>query len=385
MRFVHTSDWHLGRLLAGRHLTDDQRHVLEQLVALLERLAPDALLVSGDVYDRALPPVEAVRLLEWVLERVVLDLRIPTLLIAGNHDDGDRLGFGSRFLRAEGLHVAGSLHAIEHPLVLEDEHGPVAFHRLAYVEPEEVRVRLGVAAADHEAALKACLARAPREPAARHVLLAHAFVRGGEVSDSERPLSVGGAGTVSASVFDGFDYVALGHLHRPQTVAGRGHVRYSGSLLKYSFSEAAHRKAVLEVELDGAGAVTVTEHALVPARDVRVLTGTLAELLARGADDPGREDYVQLRLTNPEALLDPMGRAREVYPNALALELAGRRGGAGAGRAAPTRGRADLELFRDFFRAVEGEDLDPAQEAALREALAEAARDPDRGGAEGAP
>ncbi len=374
MRFVHTSDWHLGRLFSGIHLTEDQRYVLDQLVELLARLKPDALLISGDIYDRGIPPVEAVSLLEDVLERIVLELGIPTLLIAGNHDDPQRLGFGARFLQERGLHVSGSLSDIESPWILNDAHGPVAFHRMPYAEPAEVRVGLGVDARDHHTALEACLARAPRAAGTRHVLLAHAFVVGGEASESERPLSVGGAGTVDASLFDDFDYVALGHLHRPQRVGAKDHVRYSGSLLKYSFSEAEHTKAVLLVELDGSGNTQVTEHHLKPWRDVRIVRGTLAEVLAAGRDDPGREDYILAQLTNREALLDPMGRLREVYPNVLRLEPVGRLAPTGARPSAGARQRSDIDLLGDFFQAVRGEGLAADELAALKEVLEDVAR-----------
>lgn len=382
MRFVHTSDWHLGRLFHGRHLTEDQDHVLDQLLELLAECRPDALLISGDVYDRAVPPVEAVRLLERVLERVVMDLRIPVIAIAGNHDSAERLGFGSRFLAERGLHVVGPLAETPTVVSLADEHGPVHFHPIPYAEPGPVRILTGDADIHtHDAALRALVqrSRATMNTDAqeeRHVLLAHAFVAGGTESESERPLSVGGSGLVQPDAFGGFDYVALGHLHRPQRTGGAEHIRYSGSLLKYSFSEADHRKAVLVVDMDAQGRCNVEAVPLQPRHDVRIIEGRLEDLL-HGPDpeenpqaDPN--DYLLVRLTDKRALLNPMGKLREVYPNVLQIErvpVGGERAGSAASvaqRRLPTG-----ELFRDFFREVSGEALDEAQQAVLLEVLEE--------------
>ena len=298
MRFLHTSDWHLGRLFHRVHLTEDQAFVLDQFVDLARRERPDAVLISGDIYDRAVPPPEAVRLLDDTLSRLTLDLGIPTVVIAGNHDGPDRLAFGSRLLAGGGLHLFGLPGPAPEPIRLEDAHGPVFIHAVPYAEPPVVREAFGVETVhDHHAAMVACLdaVRSVHPEGARSVVLAHAFVAGGAGSESERPLSVGGAGTVEASAFAGFDYVALGHLHRPQSLA-RDRLVYAGSLLKYSFDEATHRKSVSLVEMDAAGACTVERIALTPRREVRRISGLHAELLAAAAEDPAREyNSVMLR------------------------------------------------------------------------------------------
>jgi DNA repair protein SbcD/Mre11 len=329
MRFVHTADWHLGRLFHTVHLTEDQAYVLDQFVALVDDVRPAAVLLAGDVYDRAVPPTEAVQLLDDVLQRIVHGLRVPVVMIAGNHDSPDRLGFGAGLLAAEGLHVAGrvSPEPLEIGFAGDAGEPPLRVTAIPYADPTETRAALGDPDIhDHEAALRALCGRVrPHPPGGRALLVGHAFVAGSLESDSERALSVGGAGTVPAAVFEGFDYVALGHLHRPQQ-AGLPSVRYSGSLLKQSFKEADQRKSVTIVDIDCVNfqkPPTVEEVVLQPRRDVRVLQGTLLDLIESGRSDDAPHDYVCARLTDKGAVLDALPRLREVYPNAVTIELAG--------------------------------------------------------------
>jgi len=373
MRFVHTSDWHLGRLFHGRHLTEDQAYVLDQLIELLEERKANALLISGDVYDRAVPPVEAVRLLDDVLRRIVLDLRIPVIAIAGNHDSPERLAFGSSFLAERGLHVAGPVPRDPQPVVLADAHGPVHFHSVPYAEPAAARVALeDDSLHTHDATLRAMIhqAHASNAPDARHVLLAHAFVTGGRESESERPLSVGGAGMVAADAFAGFDYTALGHLHRPQRAGGSDTLRYSGSLLKYSFNEVDHEKAVLVVDMDADGGCQVEAVPLTPLRDVRIIEGRLDDLLEGPDAGESADDYLLARVTDRRELLNAMGKLRAVYPNTLQLERVRSEVPGGASAATPTQRELPTRaLFSVFFEEVTGSALDEAQRAALDEVL----------------
>ncbi len=374
LRFLHTADWHLGRLFHARSLLEDQAHVLDQFVALVRDVRPDAVLIAGDVYDRAVPPPEAVALLDDVLARIVVDAGVPVVMIAGNHDSAHRLGFGARLMAAQGLHVAGRTGPQASCVTLHDAHGEVRIYALPYAEPAAVRDALGLDLPSHEAALQAQLAaiRATHPPGVRAVAVAHAFGVGGAVSESERPLSVGGSGAVAAEVFAGFDFVALGHLHRPQTIGERVH--YSGSLLKYSLSEAEHMKSVSLVEIDGAGQVTIEPIALQPLRNLRVLQGELATLLAQGMDDARRDDYIYAVLSDTGALLDPMARLRQVYPNALAMErtvLARSGQASAAGR--QLRELDTGTLFANFFREVADADLDGDQRRTLDDLLADMA------------
>ncbi|ROR32694.1 exonuclease SbcCD subunit D [Inmirania thermothiophila] len=373
MRILHTADWHLGRILHGVHLTDDQAHVLEQLVALAREFRPDLVVIAGDVYDRAVPPQEAVALLDEVLTRLCGELRLPVVLTAGNHDSPERLAFGARLLAGQRLHVVGGIGPEPRPLRFEDRHGAVEVWALPFLDPLRVRHALDdEAVRDQPQALAAVLARvrAARDPARRSVLVAHAAVLGCETSESERPLAIGGAETVPASLLAGFDYVALGHLHRPQGVDGAA-IRYAGSLLKYSFSEIGHEKSVTLVEMDGAGACRMEAVALAPRRDLRRIEGTLAELERGAAGDPRRDDYVVARLLDPGPVLDAMGRLRRVYPNVLHIErpILDAPAGEGLAASAPAGRLGDEALFAAFFEQVTGAPLDEAGRRLLAEVL----------------
>jgi len=383
MKLIHTADWHLGRLFHNVHLTRDQEYVLGQLVALVAEVRPAAVLVSGDIYDRAVPPTEAVELLDHVLTEIVVGLGVPVVAIAGNHDSAARVSFGSTLLQERGLHMAGHLRGTV-PLVLTDEYGPVHVHALPFADPAVARDAFddqGIHDQQESAVAGVARARAATPPGERSLLVTHAFVAGGQESESERPLSVGGASQVSASVYEGFDYVALGHLHRPQA-CGRETVRYAGSLLKYSFAEHDHQKSVSVVEIGAPGSaggdtggagrarVTVVPVALAPLRDVRRLEGRLTDVLGAGGGDPHRDDYIVAALLDEGALLDPIGRLREVYPNTLAIERPSYVAEAGGGERRPRPGSlGDLELFDAFFGYATGGPLSQVQREALAQVL----------------
>ncbi|MHB9030180.1 MAG: exonuclease SbcCD subunit D [Candidatus Latescibacterota bacterium] len=359
MRFIHTADWHLGRIFFNVHLTADQAYILDRFTELVKDARPDFVAIAGDIYDRAVPPREAVELLDETLSRLVLGLGTPVVLIAGNHDSPERLGFASRLLAERGLHVAGALSREPGRISFEDRSGPVYVYAIPYSEPPTVRERLGFEdIADHDGSFRALtdLVRSGHPDGVRSVLLAHAFAAGGEGCESERPLTVGGSGMVSPGCFAGFDYVALGHLHRPQSVAETVH--YSGSLLKYSFSEAGHRKSVSVVEMDGQGRCAVERVPLPPKRDVRFLEGTLAEIRARAAGD----DYLMITLLDREPILNVMDKLRDVYPNTLHIE---RTWSAVSGDVRGVNGDhrrlGDADLFAAFFAQVAGEPLSEEQ------------------------
>jgi exonuclease SbcD len=371
MRFLHTADWHIGRQFHNVSLLEDQAHVLEQIVDLAGRAGVEALVVAGDVYDRAVPPADAVRLLSDVLSRLVLGLGVPVIMIAGNHDSPERLGFAAGMLADRGLHIAGPLVRPLQPVVLGDAHGPVSFYPIPYAEPAVVRERFQVADVhSHNEALGAMVAGiAPGlERGRRAVAVAHCFAVGGEGSESERPLTVGGAENVEAAHFSPFRYTALGHLHRPQRIAER--VRYAGSLLKYSFSEASHEKSVTLVEIDGDGACRTEQVPLSPRRDLRIVEGALADILAGPRKGESAEDYLLVRLTDRHAILDAMGQLRAVYPNVLHLERPGLfREGELRRPGREQLGRSERALFGTFFEQVTGDPLDEAQAEAFGKTL----------------
>jgi DNA repair protein SbcD/Mre11 len=356
MRIIHTADWHLGRIFYGVHLTQDQAYVLDQFIKLVRDAKPDVVVIAGDVYDRAVPPPEAVSLLDETLSRLVIELKTRVVLIAGNHDSPERLGFGTRLLSQSGLHVAGRFGLDPVWTSPTDSHGPVNICAIPYADPALVRERLGIPDLyDHAGAMQAAIAKAreTRPRGVRSVLVAHALVVGSEESESERPLSVGGTGAIRPSVFDGFSFVALGHLHRPQR-AGNDRIHYSGSLLRYSFAEADHSKSVNLVEIDAAGRFSVERLPLVPRRAVRCVTGTIEELL-RAPVGSEADDYLSVTLLDKGPVFDPIGRLRAKYPNVLELKRAELLARGDASTRVDYRKLSDREIFASFFQTAKGE------------------------------
>jgi exonuclease SbcD len=369
MRFLHTSDWHLGRILEQHHLTDDQHHVLDQLVALAKDRKVDAVLVSGDVYDRGVPPPEAVDLLNDVVSRLALDLRVPVIIIAGNHDSRQRLGFGAKILERGRLYMFGTAAPTAPFVDLTDAYGSVRFYALPYAEPAEWREALGdEAIRDHQAGFARYIkdVRTAHPKGLRSVLLAHCFAAGGRESESERPLMLGGGGQVDAALFDSFDYTALGHLHRPQRV---GKAWYSGSLLKYSKSEADHDKSVNIVEMDAEGACQVERVRLAPKRDLRVVAGLFEDLM-KGSPS---QDYIHVVLRDTGPVLDSVNRLRQLYPNLISLERPEVKSSGSRLEAAAMARMSDDQLFAAFFEQTTGQKPNEGQMGVFRTA-AEAAR-----------
>ncbi|MGW6304025.1 exonuclease SbcCD subunit D [Streptomyces niveus] len=358
MRFLHTSDWHLGRSFHRVSLLDAQAAFLDHLVATALTHEVDAVLVAGDVYDRAVPPLSAVELFDRALHRLA-EARVPTVMISGNHDSARRLGVGAGLIDRAGIHLRTDPARCATPVVLADAHGDVAFYGLPYLEPALVREEFKAAKAGHEAVLTAALDRvradlARRPDGTRSVVLAHAFVAGGAASDSERDITVGGVSAVPTGTFDGVDYVALGHLHGAQALTER--VRYSGSPLAYSFSESDHRKTMWLVDLGPGGEIDATRiDCPVPRPQARV-RGALADLL----DDPAltrhEEAWIEATLTDPVRPADPMARLAERFPHTLSLVFDPDRGDEDtvASYAQRLQGRSDQEIAEDFVAHVRG-------------------------------
>jgi exonuclease SbcD len=288
MKFIHTADWHLGKLIQGVYMTEDQRFVLQQLVDAVRMEKPDAVIIAGDLYDRAVPPTEAVALLDEVLEQIVLQLNTPVLAIAGNHDSPDRIDFGSSLMADRGLYLQGQLKKEWRPIVLRDAYGEVYFYLVPYADPAQVRFILqNDSIQSHDDATRAIveLIELHADPIKRRVWVGHAFVtphgeKQENTSAAERPLSIGGAEHVNAEHLKSFHYAALGHLHQAHYV-GAEHIRYAGSPLKYSISEEFHDKGYLVVNMDGEGQVTVVKKSFIPLRDMRRVEATMAATMSR--------------------------------------------------------------------------------------------------------
>jgi exonuclease SbcD len=380
MRIQHTSDWHVGRTFHGRDLLADQERALEAIAGLVTEHAVDVVVVAGDLYDRAVPGAEAVEVCGRAFTRI-REAGATLVVTPGNHDSAARLGVHAAFAAAGGLHLRTRTAEAGEPVVLADEYGPVAFYGLPYLEPETARHVLGIPdARGHAGVLGEAMRRvradlADRPAGTRSVVLAHAFVVGGQASESERTISAGGVETVPATVFDGVDYVALGHLHGPQVVTDR--LRYSGSPLAYSFGERRHHKSVWLVDLDARGLREVTRVELPVPRPLSVLSGTLPDILADPAHDAVAEHYLSVVLTDTVRPLDPMRRLQERFPYAVHLEW--RPAGAERGDtpyAERVRGRSDLDVAASFVDDVRRAAPSEAERVWLERAFA--AVDADR-------
>lgn len=366
MKILHTGDWHIGKLIHGIHMTEDQKYILKQLTDLIEEEKPDVLLIAGDIYDRSVPPVEAVELLDEILSGIVMKHNIKVIVIAGNHDSPDRLGFASKILRDNGLFITGNLLKDIEPISIEDEYGNVNFYPIPYSEPAIVReLYEDENIKNHDSAMKAIINRINKKInyKERNVCIAHAFVMGTdmlETSESERPLSIGGSEYVDVEYFKKFNYVALGHLHSPQKTK-YDYIRYSGSLLKYSFSEAVQKKSVALIEMDAQGNVEIELKQLKPLKDMRVIKGNLEKLISKdiySTADTG--DYIMAVLTDRGELMDPIGELRAVYPNILRLEREIFEREAGESKTSAGGNFAQknpLELFEEFYENMSGEEF----------------------------
>lgn len=378
MRILHTSDWHLGRSFHREDLLSAQASFVDFLVDTVRSEAVDVVVVAGDIYDRALPAVDAVTLCSDALARLVAT-GCRVVMISGNHDSARRLGFGADLLDTAGVHLRTDPTACSSPIVLEDRHGPVAFYAIPYLEPEAVREELGCIERSHDAVLGTAMDaaradRARRSTPHRTVAIAHAFVTGAAGSDSERDIRVGGSDAVPPSVFTGMDYVALGHLHGPQAI--RPAMRYSGSPLAYSFSEAHHVKSVELVDLDSTGVADIQRIPCPVRRPLACLRGRLEELLSVESYGRHEQSWLSVVLTDPLRPQDPMERLRRRFPHVLVLgfEPEGHHTRPDITYSGRLRGRDDVGIAAGFVEHVRGVPASEDEVVLLREALEYAAR-----------
>ena len=358
VRFLHTSDWHIGRTFHGADLLAEQEAVLGHLADLVSAESVDVVLVAGDIYDRAVPSAEAIRVATAALARIrAAGARI--VMTPGNHDSAPRLGAFAEFAAAGGLYLRATVAGLAEPVLLEDAHGSVACYGIPYLEPEPSRHALGVPEArGHTGVLTEAMRRIRADlatrPGTRSLVLAHAFVTGGEASESERTIAVGGVEQVPGSVFDGVDYVALGHLHGPQTLAE--HLRYSGSPLAYSFAEARQRKSVWLVDLGEKGLGEVRRHELPVPRQLDTLRGELADLLENPEYADRTEYFLSCTVTDQVRPVDAMRKLRERFPYAVHMDWLPEGGNTGAPLryAEAVRGRSDADITRSFLADCRG-------------------------------
>ncbi len=371
MKFIHTSDWHLGRQFHNVSLLEDQQAVLEQLIQYIENNPVDAVIVAGDVYDRSVPPTIAIELLNRVVKRICGELNTPMILISGNHDGAERLGFGSEQMKRSGLHIISNFEDMLTPVVIESKAaGHVAFYGMPYNDPEQVRYVYKEPVSTHDEAHKLLAEKITEQFQSEHrnILISLCFVDGAIESESERPLSIGGSDRVSHEHFLNFDYVALGHLHQPQK-KGEEYIRYSGSLMKYSFGEQNQKKGFTLVEIGKDGFIGAEHIELTAPHEMRIVEGELEQILEWGKTDPKNEDYLLVRLMDKHAILNPMEKLRTVYPNVLHLEKPGMLIGVEQEMAQAKLARSEIDMFKDFFAEAQDSELSNEQEQAISDII----------------
>lgn len=398
MRFLHTADWHLGRIFYGQYLTDDQAHVLEhQFFTILKEEKIDGILLAGDVFDRAVPPIEAIGLWDSIITRLAMDYKVPLFVVSGNHDGAERLEVGRSMLSRSGIHIWGSPHHALQPFEFESSDGKVAICPMPFSEPRRIGDALGLSASElkpvdtkAEDSLFSYVESDEQEPESifnlhnydqmyqawsdclyqqvpkgmPSIAISHAFVMGGEVGGSERTLSVGGSEQVSPHVFKNFHYTALGHLHGPQRM-GADHIRYSGSPLKYSFDEQGQKKSFTIIDMGTKGNIDISIIPVEAKRDVVILEGHFEDLLNnKELQIKHKDDYVQARLLDTMPIMDGMAKLRQVYHRCMTIELAGR-------IATPVADMGDVvfkelnerQLFNQFAETVWKEPLTEAEQS----------------------
>ena len=390
MKFIHLSDLHLGKRLNGYLLTEEQRDILQKITAVILEEQPDAVLIAGDIYDKTVPSEEAVQLLDAFLSGLA-ERGAQTFMISGNHDSAERLSFASRLMEKSGIHIAPVYRGRVKPFELRDAYGPLYLWLLPFVKPLHVRAAWpGDEIVDYTDALRCAIAHMEIDPSKRNVLVAHQFVSGAERSDSEE-ITIGGLDEVSAEVFSAFDYVALGHLHRPQNVAlpdaalpfaasegekpvPRPLIRYAGSPLPYSFSEAGQEKSLTVVEIGEKGeAVSLRTVPLSPLRGLQKLRGSFAELTAaeylRGSE--AKDHYLHITLTDEQDVPDAAIRLKALYPYLMTIEYDNTRTRTAAviGGAQDAPKKSPLELFEELYRLQNGASLNAAQRTYLEDKI----------------
>ncbi len=376
MKLIHLSDLHIGKRVNEFSMAEDQKYILNQILEIIDQEQPDCVVIAGDVYDKSIPSAEAVQILDDFLTRLA-GRKIPTAMISGNHDSPERLSFGAQLMKESGIYVSPVYDGQVQSIGFADEYGEVRVYLLPFLKPATVRhVYEEETVESYQDAVETAISHLPFNTSCRNVLVAHQFAAGASRCESEE-MSVGGIDQVDVSVFDDFDYVALGHIHSPQS-AGRPAVRYCGTPLKYSFSEAGQQKSVSVVELFEKGRVEIREVPLTPLRDMRKIRGTYLELTARSFyQGTNTEDYIQAILTDEEDIPDGMQKLRIIYPNLMRLEYDNRRTRENRQiqQAADAEEKSEAELFSQLYELQNNQPLDEEQkqflEAVIRQVKGE--------------
>ncbi len=379
MKFLHISDLHIGKRVNEFSMTEDQKYILNQILRIAEQERAEAVLIAGDVYDKSMPSAEAVQIFDWFLTGLA-DLGKTVIAVSGNHDSPERIALGGALMRGRGVYVSPVYRGEALEVELRDEYGDISVHLLPFLKPATLRHALEGRQEEEEnrlpesyqEALEIAVKRMEIDVKKRNILVAHQFVTGAGRCDSEE-VSVGGLDNVDASVFDDFDYVALGHIHSPQSV-GRETVRYCGTPLKYSFSEAEQEKSVTVLEMGEKGDVVLSTVPLVPLRDMRKIRGSYGEVMSRSFyQDTNTEDYVQITLTDEEDIPDGLQKLRTVYPNLMqvAYDNSRTRQDRTVEAAEQAERKSELELFGEFFELQNNQPMSAEQAAYMEKLIAD--------------
>ena len=372
MKFIHLSDLHLGKRVNEYSMIEDQEYILKEIISIVDREKTDAVIIAGDVYDKPVPPSEAVMLFDSFLNQLA-NRKIHTFIISGNHDSAERMSFGSRLILESGIHISRAYEGKIEPIILEDEYGKINIYMLPFIKPANIRRFTDEIVESYTDAVRAAITDMSIDSDERNLLITHQFVTGSSRTDSEE-IAVGGTDNVDASVFLGFDYVALGHIHRPQSCTAE-HIRYCGTPLKYSFSEAKDKKSVTVVEIKEKGSVDIKAVELAPIRDMIELRGRYDELMQRSfyEDTSYQEDYTHITLTDEEDVIDAIGRLRVVYHNLMKLDYDNNRTRADAlvEEIAEVESKSPMVLFSDFYEMQNNSSLSSEQREFMQNLIEE--------------
>lgn len=391
MKIIHTSDWHIGKIVNEFSMIEDQKYILNKLINLIEEEKPQVLIIAGDVYDRSIPPVEAVELLNETLSKLIIDKNIKVLAISGNHDGGERLSFGSKILEKQGLYIAGRDDEIYRHIAIDEYDKKINFYLVPYKDPALTKKLLeNKDIRSHNDAMIAVIDKIKENinKDEVNVLVGHGYVTMKredaieciddkyevadlQTSESERPLSIGGTDLIDGNIFDDFDYVALGHLHGRQRI-GREEMRYSGSLLKYSFSEVNQKKGVYVLDIDENKNIDIDFKPLKPIRDLRVIKGNIEDIVNEGRElEEGKNDYIQAILTDDGELINPMEKLRSVYPNTMLITRERKRTYSEDKTSAKGeyKSKSKLDLFKEFYEDLGSGEYTKDKEEVLIETI----------------
>lgn len=379
MKILHLADLHLGKILQEQSLIEDQEYMLKEIIKIIKNEDIGAVLISGDVYDRSVPPTEAVNLLDNFLKILIKELKIKVFIISGNHDSKDRLGFGSKIFEDEGLYIESKYNGNLRKIEIEDEYGKLNIYMLPFIKPVEVKQYFeDDLENNYNTAINKIIKKEKINKEERNIILVHQFVTAGTVeperSESE-VLTLGGIENVDVSNFDDFDYVAIGHVHRPQKI-GRDTARYAGTMLKYSFSEINHNKTVPIIDFKEKGNIEINLKELAPIRDMREIKGPIEELLKKENYEKGNiNDYIKAIITNEETVYDAIGQIRRIYPNTLKLEIRNSKTINSVEEQnlnlEKVKKKSELELFSDFYKSQNNVDLDENQKEIIKDIISE--------------